>query len=213
MVRRSSTPLSRDAIVDAAIELIERDGPAALSMRRLGAALGVEAMSLYHHIDGREALLVAIEERLLEPLAELPLDQPWRATCATFARGLREIARSRPATFRLIGLQPFDTAASLRAVERLLARFIAEGFAPAAALAAYRTVSSFARGYALAEATGFTVDAAAPAGRRRLRALPADSFPILHGRIRELATLDAEQGFERGLAALIDGLPAPEEGR
>jgi hypothetical protein len=68
--------------------------------------------------------------------------------------------RRRPATFRLIGLQPFDSPASLRPVERLLGVLVAHGFAPADALAVYRAVASYARGYALAEATGFTVDAA-----------------------------------------------------
>ena len=68
---------------------------------------------------------------------------------------------------------------------------------------------SYARGYALAEATGFTVDAAQPAGRRRLAALPDGEFPILAGRARELAELNADAGFELGLRALLAGLGDP----
>ncbi len=62
-------PLNREVILDGAIALIERDGPASLSMRRLGSELGVEGMAIYHHFQGREELLAAIGDRLLEPLA------------------------------------------------------------------------------------------------------------------------------------------------
>ena len=80
------------------------------------------------------------------------------------------------------------------------------GFSPANALAIYRAIVSYARGYALAEATGFTVDATLPAGRRRLRALPVDEFPILAGRAEELATLDADHAYLLGLDAMLRGL-------
>ena len=78
------------------------------------------------------------------------------------------------------------------------------------ALGIYRAIVSYARGYALAEATGFTVDAAHPAGRRRLRALPKDAFPVLAGRAKELAELDADAGYELGLNALLSGLTNPD---
>ena len=80
----------------------------------------------------------------------------------------------------------------LRPVERLLDAPSAAGFAAQEALAVYRAVASYARGYALAEATGFTVDAAHAAGRQRLRALSPGAFPILAGRADELARLDPD---------------------
>ena len=202
-------PLSRGLILDRAVALIERDGPGALSMRRLGSALGVEGMSIYHHFAGRDELLRTIGDRLLEPLGELELGDDWREACRRFAIALRDVAVARPATFQLLGLQPLDTPASLRGVERLLGVLVAEGFGAAAALGVYRAVVSYARGYALAEATGFTVDAAQPAGRRRLAALAEGEFPILAGRARELAELNADAGFERGLRALLAGLGDP----
>jgi TetR/AcrR family tetracycline transcriptional repressor len=206
---RASRRLNLALILDAAVSLIERDGPDALSMRRLGSELGVEGMALYHHLAGREELLRAIGDRLLEPLRELELPEDWREACRRFATALRDVALAHPATFRLVGLQPFDSPASLRPVERLLGVLVAQGFTPADALAVYRAVASYARGYALAEATGFTVDAARPAGRRRLRALRADEFPILAGRADQLADLDPDSGYERGLRALLDGIGGP----
>jgi AcrR family transcriptional regulator len=204
-------PLSRELILDRAVVLIEHQGPAALSMRRLGSALGVEAMAIYHHFDGRDELMRAIGDRLLEPLHNLELGEDWREACRRFATALRDVAVAHPATFQLLGLQPLDTPFALRPVETLLAVLVARGFSPGYALAIYRATVSYARGYALAEATGFTVDAERPAGRRRLAALRASEFSILAGRARELDELDADAAYELGLNALLAGLPDPRE--
>ncbi|MGH2860509.1 MAG: TetR/AcrR family transcriptional regulator [Solirubrobacteraceae bacterium] len=201
--------LNRETILDGAIALIERDGRAALSMRRLGSELGVEGMAIYHHFQGRDELLAAIGDRLLEHLRELELGDDWREACRRFATALRDIAVARPATFQLIGLQPLDTRLALEPVERLLGVLVGVGFTAAEALATYRATVSYARGYALAEATGFTVDGSQSAGRGRLAALPADEFPILGGQARELAELDADSGFKLGLDALLFGLGGP----
>jgi AcrR family transcriptional regulator len=207
--RQVQRPLNRELILDGAIELIEREGPGALSMRRLGSRLGVEGMAIYHHFASRDELLTAIGDRLLEPLHALALGDDWREACRRFATTLRDIAVVQPATFQLLGLQPLDTAASLRPVERLVGVLVARGFDPPQALGIYRATVSYARGYALAEATGFTVDAARPAGRKRLAALPSADFPILAGRARELARLEADSAYQLGLDALLRGLAGP----
>jgi AcrR family transcriptional regulator len=201
--------LNREAILDAAIALIEGEGSSALTMRRLGAALGVEGMAIYHHFAGREDLLGGLADRLLRPLGELELGSDWRGACRVFAAGLRRIAVAHPATFKLVALEPLGDD-PLRPVERLLEILIGAGFDPRGALAIYRATVSYARGYALAEATGFTVDAAAPGGLERLRALPVDQFPILGGCAGELVELDADRAFEVGLRALLTGLEEPD---
>lgn len=182
-------------------------------MRRLGSALGVEAMAIYHHFDGRDELLGAIGDRLLKPLQDVELGENWREACRRFATTLRDLAVGHPATFQLLGLQPFDSAPALRPVERLLAVLVDQGFSPGYALAIYRATVSYARGYALAEATGFTVDAERSAGRGRLAGLRASEFPILAGRAPELAELDADAAYELGLNALLSGLPGPRAAR
>ena len=180
-------------------------------MRRLGSELGVEGMALYHYVAGRDELEAAIAERLLEPLRRLKPTRDWREACGGFAGALRTIAKARPATFLLVGLRPLDTPALLAPVEALLGTLVACGFPASDALAVYRAVASYARGYALAEATGFTVDAARAAGRERLRALHPDAFPILAGRSQQLSCLDPDRASELGLQALLDGLPSPAE--
>jgi AcrR family transcriptional regulator len=203
------TPLTRDLILDHAIELIEKEGPGALSMRRLGSSLGVEGMAIYHHFKNRDRLLDAIGDRLLTPLHELTLSPDWREACRQFATTLRNLAVGWPATFQLLGLQPFDTPASLQPVERLLRVLLDSGFDPAHALGIYRATVSYARGYALAEATGFTVDAAHASGRETLATLPADEFPVLAGQVSEMSGLNADAGFELGLQALVSGMTDP----
>lgn len=210
--RRRDSPLNRELILDAAIEMIEREGPGALSMRKLGAVLGVEGMAIYHHFGGRAALLEALAERLLEPLHDVEFVADWRMSCESFASALRQIAVARPASFQLVGLQPLGGRRELEPVERLLQVLVSAGFAPANALAIYRATASYARGYALAEATGFTVDASAGVGRTRLRALPKGQFPVLAGRASELVELDPDSAFRLGLLALLNGLPDPDTG-
>lgn len=207
--QRARGSLNRELIVDAAIGLIEREGETALTMRRLGSSLGVEGMAIYHHVPSRGELLGAIGDRLLGPLAELELGGQWREACRRFATCLREVAVARPATFRLVGLQPLDSPFSLRPVERLLGVLVADGFSPGDALAVYRAVVSYARGYALAEVTGFTVDAADADGRRRLARLPSSEFPILAGRVEELSGVERDAAYEIGLGALLAGLADP----
>ena len=149
-------PLNRGLILDAALSLVNDEGPRALSMRRLGSRLGVEGMAIYHHFASRDELLSAIGDRLLEPLQAVELGGDWREACRRFATTLRDVVVAQPATFQLLGLGPFETSSSLGPVERLLSVLVERGFSPGTALAIYRATVSYARGYALAEATGFT---------------------------------------------------------
>jgi AcrR family transcriptional regulator len=186
------------------VQLVERDGAGALTMRALGRELGVEAMSLYNHVPGRDELLEGLGELLMAELHLAP-STDWQATCREFAAHLRAVALAHPATFSLIGLRPLRSATALAPVEQLLGNLVAAGATPDAALTMYRALASYARGYALAEVTGFTVDASTPAGRRPLRALPRGQFPILRDRLKELAVVRSEPAFVAGLDALLAG--------
>src|SRR5205807_8274563 len=102
----SSAPrgaLSRERIVEAAVGLIDGEGLDALSMRRLGAALGVEAMSLYRHFPSKAALLEAVVARLL---AELPVPAPtaarWQDAFRALARAYRVLLTRHPNAIPLL---------------------------------------------------------------------------------------------------------------
>ena len=104
---RRHRPLNRDLIVTAAIALADREGLTTLTMRRLGQSLGVEAMSLYRHVNGREDLLEGMTDRLVAQLRRDysgdagPLDG-WQAYLQRFAHAVRDVAVDHPLVFPLI---------------------------------------------------------------------------------------------------------------
>ena len=145
-------------------------------MRRLGATLGVQAMSLYHHVGSREELADAIAERIYRPADQVELGSDWREAAARFARALRSVAVQSPRVFRLVGLHPGETPRV--EAERLVSVLVAAGFSRPQALVMHRAVASYARGYALGEVGGF---------------------------IAGVGEIEADESFERGLQALLDG--------
>lgn len=99
--------LDRDLVVATAIELVEADGLNALSMRRLGAAMGVEAMALYRYVDGREDLLEAVVEEVtkkVERAADMDIGPHggWQAYLQRVAHAVRDLAFAHPQVFPLV---------------------------------------------------------------------------------------------------------------
>src|SRR5438309_10954469 len=90
MLASRRTPLSSERILDAAVELLDRDGLDALAMRHLGAALGVEAMSLYRHFAPKVRLLGGrAGRRLSAPARPVPGASPWGGSVRALCRGPR----------------------------------------------------------------------------------------------------------------------------
>jgi len=73
------SPLTRERVLRAALDLADRDGLDALSMRALGAAMGVQAMSLYNHVADKDAVLDGIVDLVVAEIAVPSASQPWRA--------------------------------------------------------------------------------------------------------------------------------------
>ena len=200
--RRRGRPakLSRQAILAAALELLDREGADALTMRRLGSELGVEAMSLYRHVQDRDELLEGLADFLATELEPRRGEVEWPDALRTFAGELRALARRHPAAFSLVGMRVLATPYVLRPIEEVLASLRSGGFTPARAILAYRLVSSYARGYALAELSGFAIEVAPDAPLPAVRALG-----------RRLASEPTESSFRAGLETIIAGLRAQLE--
>ena len=157
-------PLSRERIVAAAIAFVDRRGLTALTMRRLGTELGVEAMSLYRYVAGRDDLLEGMVDQMVD--AAPPGPERRAARSGRRLAGLPAVARPRrpaagqehPHVFPLIAtrhpaapwLRP--PLRSLRVVEDFLSTLVARGFTDDGAVAAYRAFSSFLLGHLLLEA-------------------------------------------------------------
>ncbi len=162
-------PLDRERIVAAAVEYIETHGLASLSMRRLGAMLGVEAMSLYRYVPGREELLDAVVKAIVDEMYtdEEILDSPrdgWQDFLQRLAHGVRRTALAHPLAFPLIASRPPEAPwlrpplRNLSWVESFLAGLRAEGFTDQAAVAAYRAFTSFLLGHLLLEVSTMGAD-------------------------------------------------------
>jgi|1186.fasta_scaffold05098_4 AcrR family transcriptional regulator len=162
-------PLDRERIVTAAIRFIDELGLPGLSMRRLGSILGVEAMSLYRYVPGRENLLDAVVETILDEMqddAEI-LETPehgWQDFLQRLAHGVRRVALAHPKAFPLVASRPTEAPwlrpplRSLGTVESFLNGLISEGFSDNAAVAAYRAFTSFLLGHLLLEVSTLGAD-------------------------------------------------------
>jgi AcrR family transcriptional regulator len=90
-MRPRTDPLTVDAIVDAACELIAEAGLAGLSMRRLGAALGVDPMAVYHHVPNKRELLSLVMARTVGAMALPAADAPWDVRVRGWAKAYWDV--------------------------------------------------------------------------------------------------------------------------
>ncbi|HCA88524.1 TetR/AcrR family transcriptional regulator C-terminal domain-containing protein [Janibacter terrae] len=214
--------LSRDLIVRAALAYIDAQGPQKLTMRSLGKALGVEAMSLYRHVSGREDLLEAVVAHLLRGLEDdldVELVDTWQGYLQTFAHEVRRVATEHPSAFPLIAtrhpaapwLRP--PLRSLSLVEDFLHTMIGHGFGEKEAVRVYRAFSSFLLGHLLLEsvvrgAETAPVEVALDEGQASIPEGDADmdlsGFPTVERLRRELSEDHSKAEFEIGLETLIE---------
>lgn len=216
--------LSRERIVQRAITIIDTSGPGALTMRRLGQDLGVEAMSLYRYVNGREDLLEAVVDRLVgqlevDPGGRMDPMDGWQAFLQWMAHQVRQLALAHPSAFPLIAtrhpaapwLRP--PLRSLRVVEEFLDGLTSRGFTEDHAVAAYRSFTSFLLGHLLLECA--TLGASTAPVEEPLNEGDADlpnadiqlnvtDYPAV-ARLRDKLSEDhTEAEFEQALEALLE---------
>ena len=165
----SRVPLDRERIVAAAIDFIDEEGLPGLTMRRLGERLGVEAMSLYRYVPGKEDLLDAIVESLVSSMQQddevlsAPRDG-WQDFLQRLAHGVRRVALEHPKAFPLVASRPPEAPwlrpplRSLDWVEIFLNGLTDEGFTDDAAVGGYRAFTSFLLGHLLLEVATYGAD-------------------------------------------------------
>jgi AcrR family transcriptional regulator len=206
--RRRREPISRDAIVTAAVQLLDREGLAALSMRRLAEELGTGAASLYWHVGSKDGLLDLV---LDEVIGEGKVPDPDQ----------RAVSLRHPWAVRVsIGRIPMGPNA-LRYSERILAILRAGGLPPHLAVQGYLLLIATINGFTIDE-TGVDDGAAAADGslpidpaelqqvadmaRDYIAALPAEAFPNMTTLADEFAFSDPDERFELLIDIFIDGL-------
>ena len=210
--RADRAGLSREQVLDAALELVDREGVGALSMRRLGAELGVEAMTLYHYLPNKDALLDGIVERVMAQAETTLAGGPWDRALAGYARSLRAALLRHPGAALIVATRPAVTPDTLRAAERGLALLCAAGFPVGRALDTLNALTLFTVAHAASEAGTAAVNSAAAAGSQDYVArLDEREFPLLTEAARSGAGTDDGARFEFAIAAFIRGVaPAAE---
>jgi len=196
--------LSRERILAVALGLVDREGLEAVSMRRVGDELGVEAMSLYHHVANKAALLDGVFEAVLAELSPPVRRRAWADALRERARAFRLVLRAHPHALPLFATRPAVTPAAIAHVEGVLAVLREAGFSVAEALGALQVLSAFVVGHTLA----------AYAPQAELASHPDYSKldERRFARVREAARLlperDVEREFEWGLELMLSGLAA-----
>ena len=145
-------PLTKQRVLEKAIAIADEDGIEALSMRRLGQALGVEAMSLYNHVANKGELVAAMVDSVVEQF-ELPYDEPrWDVAIRCCAIRAHDLLIRHPWACGL-ALVPSDfrtiSGPRIRYMEWLLRRLREAGFSPELAYSAYHTLDSHIFGFTL----------------------------------------------------------------
>ena len=207
----SRTPLTTERVLQAAVELADREGVGSLSMRRLARELGVEAMSLYHHVAGKQALLDGMVDIVFGEI-ELPSDEAdWKTAMRRRAVSAREVLARHPWAIALMESRRTPGPANLRHHDAVLGCLRRAGFPVALTAHAYSILDAYIYGFALQEASlpFDTPEETAEVASEMMAAFPADAYPHL----TELAVehvlqpgYDYGDEYAFGLELILDGL-------
>lgn len=207
----SDAGLSRRQVAVEAVRLADRDGADGLSMRRLAAALGLGAMSLYHYVASKDELLDAMIDIVFEEI-ELPIgDTDWQPAMRKRAVSARQVLARHPWAIGLIESRTSPGPANLRHREAVIACLRKAGFPVVMATHANWLLDSYVYGFALQEAS-LPFDTAAELADMTedvfLPQLPPGEFPYLNESAAALiaAGYDPADEFDFGLDLVLDAL-------
>lgn len=207
-VRRA---LTRADVVAAAVGLADEVGRGGLSMRKLGEALGVEAMSLYHHVANKDDLLDGMVDHVFGEVALPPAGADWKPALRDRSRSLRAALRRHPWALALMESRSSPGPATLCHHDAVLGCLRTNGFTVAGAAHAYSLLDSYVYGFALQEAAlpATSGEEAADLVEAMLDRQSPDEYPHLAELTREhiiAEGYDFATEFEIGLDLVLDAL-------
>jgi AcrR family transcriptional regulator len=215
--RRARAPLSREAIVEAALRVLDGEGASGLSMRRLAEELGSGAGAIYWHVANKEQLVQLVFDRVIE---ELPQPEPdperWQEQLKQAARDARALMERHPGIAELsFGRVPLGPNA-IRHLEWHLSLLRAGGLPNRVAALAGDLIFLYVGAFAYEDCVGAPSSLGEEAGgkdfieemREYLGSLPAEQFPNIAALAGELTAGGPDERFEFGLDILVAGLAA-----
>ena len=156
MATTERLPLTRQRVAEAALALGDQDGLESLSMRKVGASLGVEAMSLYNHVGNKEDLLDAIGDLLYSQLLEryaVDNDAPWQTNTRTLIHAFYDVAMEHPNMVSLMLDRPIPSITKVLFLQQCFDIFVSAGYPTKEAALVFNTVASWLTGFVHSELT------------------------------------------------------------
>ena len=210
-VPRPRSRLARERVLLAAVDLADKGGVEALSMRKLGQELGVEAMSLYNHVANKDDILNGMIDLVFGEIGLPPQGANWKTAMRQRAISAREVLARHPWAIGLMESRSTPGPATLRHHDAVIGRLREAGFSIAMAAHAYSVLGSYIYGFALQQASlpFRTPEELGEVAEGILRQFPPGAYPHL----AELAVqhilrpgYDYADEFAFGLDLILDGL-------
>lgn len=207
---KNRPPMSRERVLRAALDLADRDGLDALTMRRLASAVGVEVMTLYYYVAKKDDILDGITDLVATEIEQPSAGGDWKATARRRAISAHAVFTRHRWASRLWVSRDALGPGRLRYMDAGLRIFREAGFSPELTEHAFHAVENHIVGYTLQEVS-FAIDErdVAEAGAHFLERLPVDEYPDLAAHVTQhlqgAGHLDAGD-FEFALDLILDGI-------
>lgn len=207
-------PLSRERVVRAAVDLADRDGLGALTMRRLGAELGVEAMSLYKHVANKEEILDGIVDLVVGEI-EIPDEGAhWKEAMKRRAMSAREVLSRHSWAIGLLEARGSTGPAALRYVDAILGNLRSAGFSIENTAHAFWLLDSYVYGHVIQETSMpiNTSEETTDSTGSVLEQDTIDDYPHLVeiGEHAQRSAFSFDREFEFGLDLILEALDQTE---
>ncbi len=201
-------PLTPERIFAAALALADRDGLQRLSMRKIAEQLGVEAMSLYHHVANKDAILDGLVDAVFAEIEAPSAGEPWREALARRCHSAREVLLRHPWALGLLDSRRNPGLQSMLHREAVIGCLRAGGFSIRGAAHVFSLVDSYLYGFVLQELSMpiRDRDALEDVGGAIAASLPVAQFPAMAEMLAYVLTSDyafADE-FAVGLRAVLD---------
>jgi AcrR family transcriptional regulator len=201
---RAKRDLSPDRIVEAALEVVDREGLEDFSLRKLAAPLGCHVTSIYHHFPSKAHLMDALVDRLIGQMRFASSELHWEERLDSLIGEWRKIARRHPRLFFYFSTHRKNTPEGLRLLEHMLSIFADAGLGPEAASRLFRATGYYVIGGLLDEVAGYANAPSArnpPSNEEIERDYPHVTAAAPYFRLEE-----SEKSFELGMEMIKDGV-------
>ncbi|MER7661987.1 TetR/AcrR family transcriptional regulator C-terminal domain-containing protein [Streptomyces sp. NPDC096193] len=208
-------PLSRERIIESALRIIDDEGVEALSMRRIAAALGVQAMSLYNHVGGKADVLDGVTEYITTDMQITRHSRDsWEDGIRSVAHAFRRASLRHPRAGELVLTRQLNSPGVLPTIDCSLEVLLEHGFEEANAVHALRLLVAFQVGSLMREFHSPAFQGEDESGvREREELLAGSGFAAVARLAQKLAVIDHDAEFTFGLERLIDALRPYAPGR